>query len=523
MLQEKRGGAVRTFTYDNLYRLTQETFPGTGGAATSYGYTYDKNGNRTKRETRLNGSLAHTDYYKYGPRNELQWVNYADRTPTATQGQPFRLYSYDLNGRPFQVQHRDTSTTTTSRALIDQYGWDSTGKLRRVTYAAPQNTTRTYTAEYDTGGTRVAAQLDGVSHVYSYGAGLLHDSAGNTAYTPGLAQRKNNVTTYLHGDRQGSTRTVNTNQKYEYDAFGNPTSTSMPDTPFRYNGRQGYQSDAPVGLQLLGARYYDPAVGRFISPDPIGYAGGLNLYNYCQGDPVNCSDPSGLLGVYDDDDSPANDVAFTSRMYAVDPGGVKTAMRAWEGTFGSMPGFSTVYNLATAATGYNGFGCHLEGGERLTRGIVGGIELAAVGLGRLGQAAETAAEGAQATAGPSRTSLYHFTDAKGLVGILESNQLLPSGPRATYGVGHYFTDIPPEIGIHWGTIAEARTLGKVSASELAKHLWGMLSRTWRLTHYLEIDVSGLGVIDRGGNIFHLPGTDALQLAGRIVRSGATPR
>jgi uncharacterized protein RhaS with RHS repeats len=41
-------------------------------------------------------------------------------------------------------------------------------------------------------------------------------------------------------------------------------------------------------------RYYQASTGRFIQRDPIGYAGGLNLYSYCAGDPVNFSDPSGL-------------------------------------------------------------------------------------------------------------------------------------------------------------------------------------------------------------------------------------
>jgi uncharacterized protein RhaS with RHS repeats len=41
-------------------------------------------------------------------------------------------------------------------------------------------------------------------------------------------------------------------------------------------------------------RYYDPATGRFTQQDPIGLAGGLNLYGFANGDPVNLSDPFGL-------------------------------------------------------------------------------------------------------------------------------------------------------------------------------------------------------------------------------------
>jgi uncharacterized protein RhaS with RHS repeats len=50
-----------------------------------------------------------------------------------------------------------------------------------------------------------------------------------------------------------------------------------------------------TGLAPMGWRYYDPAAGRFLTRDPIGYNGGANLYGYCDGDPVNWADPWGLL------------------------------------------------------------------------------------------------------------------------------------------------------------------------------------------------------------------------------------
>jgi uncharacterized protein RhaS with RHS repeats len=48
------------------------------------------------------------------------------------------------------------------------------------------------------------------------------------------------------------------------------------------------------GLVYMRNRYYDPNTGRFTQEDPIGLAGGLNLYGYANGDPVNFSDPFGL-------------------------------------------------------------------------------------------------------------------------------------------------------------------------------------------------------------------------------------
>jgi len=52
-----------------------------------------------------------------------------------------------------------------------------------------------------------------------------------------------------------------------------------------------------TGLEYKRHRYYDPTTGRFTQPDPIGLAGGLNLYGFADGDPVNFSDPFGLCPV----------------------------------------------------------------------------------------------------------------------------------------------------------------------------------------------------------------------------------
>ncbi len=64
-------------------------------------------------------------------------------------------------------------------------------------------------------------------------------------------------------------------------------------TPFRYGGASGCQTDADTGLVLMGHRYYDSRIGRFISQDPAG--AGSNQYAYANNDPVDAADPSGLL------------------------------------------------------------------------------------------------------------------------------------------------------------------------------------------------------------------------------------
>jgi RHS repeat-associated protein len=78
-----------------------------------------------------------------------------------------------------------------------------------------------------------------------------------------------------------------------YTAYGqamvDPASTVENNLRF-----PGQYYDSETGLHYNWHRYYDPETGRYMTPDPIGLEGGINLYTYVGGDPVNWFDPEGL-------------------------------------------------------------------------------------------------------------------------------------------------------------------------------------------------------------------------------------
>ena len=76
-----------------------------------------------------------------------------------------------------------------------------------------------------------------------------------------------------------------------YDAFGKKR--AGPADVVGFGGQAGYYTEAETGLVLCTNRFYDPQTGRFVTRDPIGYGGGVNLYGYTQNNPVNWMDPSG--------------------------------------------------------------------------------------------------------------------------------------------------------------------------------------------------------------------------------------
>ena len=80
---------------------------------------------------------------------------------------------------------------------------------------------------------------------------------------------------------------------HTWDPWGKNTSTTWDGMDAL--GWKGLQPETGTGLIYMRARWYDPALGRFISEDPAGLAGGINPYVFAGDDPINNSDPSGLL------------------------------------------------------------------------------------------------------------------------------------------------------------------------------------------------------------------------------------
>jgi hypothetical protein len=109
-------------------------------------------------------------------------------------------------------------------------------------------------------------------------------------------------------------------------------------------------------------------------------------------------------------------------------------------------------------------------------------------------------------------TLFHYTNEAGHAGILESKTLNPSlkalNPSdARYGNGQYMSDILP---------------GTKSPAQLSREFLGMPFQGSRFTHWVEVDVSGLNVVEGRPGVFVVPNEGALDLAGRIRSAGALP-
>ncbi|TGY88332.1 hypothetical protein E5163_10955 [Marinicauda algicola] len=151
---------------------------------------------------------------------------------------------------------------------------------------------------YTTGAGTYDSLYDGAALIGMYNAGSL---VQRFVHGPGmdepLVQYSGAGTsnrTFLHADERGSIiahtdSAGNRTATLAYDEYGNPGSGNTG--LFQYTGQIWL---ANIGAYYYKNRFYHPGLGRFMQTDPIGQTGGINLYAYVGGDPVNFTDPWGL-------------------------------------------------------------------------------------------------------------------------------------------------------------------------------------------------------------------------------------
>ena len=281
-------GFVTAYAYDVMDRLASD-----GGVT----YTYDAAGNRmTKTE---NGEAV---IYTLGEGDRLASYGRA-RSPSAPQlVDVCGAYSYDEAGCVTRME-RDGSPTLdlvwngqyqlvsvlTNGIFAEGYAYDALG--RRVATTTREGTTR---HAYDEGW-QVVADVDGQGNVlasYVWGERidrLLAVKLGEATYYP-LTDVQGTVWGYVDSSNAVVAR-------WQYDAWGNVVeeSVSVPALAALRYRFQGREWSAVTGLINFRMRWYDSVTGRWLSKDPIGLSGGLNLYAFTHNSPNNNIDPMGTI------------------------------------------------------------------------------------------------------------------------------------------------------------------------------------------------------------------------------------
>ena len=275
---------------------------GSSWVASLKDWTFDPQGNR---ETEKTSGVLTTDYVVNG-LNQYSWAG--------------TTHLYDLDGNltddgvwtyDYDAENRLISATKKDYTLFLDYTYDYAG--RRV-----GKTERNYMGQliedqriiYD--GWNPVVEVDATQggaayptdRVYAWGldiTGTLHGGGGVGGLLLTTDGSNHQIPIYdANGNVQGliDSSSGGLEAVYSYNAFGfllaliNPAGGSLAqDNPIRFASKY---YDSETGLYQYNHRMYSPKLGRFITRDPIGEYGGLNLYTYCRNGPVDDWDYLGL-------------------------------------------------------------------------------------------------------------------------------------------------------------------------------------------------------------------------------------
>ena len=280
-----RGYAYNSF--GDITALTEETtsytfgYDGLGRLTGAYGRTYSYDA--ANRLTSFNGQTY--NYYDSGPYHAVDRIGDFDR------------FDYDANGNMvvrnkglssqqtlvWDAENRLSQVQDDQGDLVEKYWYDSGGM--RVKRESGATTTYTFFANYEEEVTN--GRTTAISY-YSFGSMRIAVKRGNRLF-------------HLHSDHLGSTSLTTRGSTIEasraYYAYGAERAASgnlKTDRTFT-----GQKRDA-TGLLYYNARYYDPALGTFISPDSMvpgaGQVINYNRFLYARGNPLKYTDPTGHTG-----------------------------------------------------------------------------------------------------------------------------------------------------------------------------------------------------------------------------------
>ncbi|MFF8948500.1 RHS repeat-associated core domain-containing protein [Streptomyces sp. NPDC014940] len=312
---------TQCFDYDWAQRLKAawtatdacSTTPAPGSSTTVGGpspywqsWTYDGTGARQTQvdhdpagDTSHDTTAAYSPFPTAGKGQPAHAVAQVDKaTPADPSSNTTSTYTYDDNGNVLTRTNRagtDTFTyddedhldelSSTGSAGDTKYLYDADGNL--LIRRSPDATTL-YTGDEELTVKKDASSADGLRYISIAGETVAtHSSDGHFTYL--IPDRQGTGTLAIDSQTQAVTRR-------QYKPFGEQRDQTGTWTA----GQRGYvggTQDDNTGLTNLGAREYDPSIGRFLAPDPLldtGDPQSWNAYDYADDTPVTSSDPSGL-------------------------------------------------------------------------------------------------------------------------------------------------------------------------------------------------------------------------------------